>query len=66
VTEPIAVPLTAAGALELLARTAQRAVEQEQLSDAELTRWRAAAAVRLAEPDYAAHLTMVIAVGRRL
>ncbi len=66
VTEPIAVPLTAAGALELLSRTAQRAVEDKKLSDAELARWRAAAAVRLAEPDYAGHLTMVIAVGRRL
>jgi ubiquinone/menaquinone biosynthesis C-methylase UbiE len=65
-TEPVAVPLTAAGALELLSRTAQKAVEAKQLTRAELARWRAAAAVRLAEPDNAGHLTMVIAVGRRL
>jgi ubiquinone/menaquinone biosynthesis C-methylase UbiE len=66
VAEPVAVPLTAAGALELLSRTAQKAVEAKQLSNAELARWRAAAAVRLAESDNAGHLTMVIAVGRRL
>jgi ubiquinone/menaquinone biosynthesis C-methylase UbiE len=65
-TEPFAVPLTAAGALELLSRTAQKAAEAKQLSDAELARWRAAAAVRLAEPDNAGYLTMVTAVGRRL
>jgi ubiquinone/menaquinone biosynthesis C-methylase UbiE len=66
VTVPVAVPLTAAGALELLSRTAQKAHEDKKLSDAELARWRAAAAVRLAEPDIAGHLTMVIAVGRRV
>ena len=66
VTEPVAVPLTAAGALELLSRTAQKAREARQLSEGELARWRAAAAVRLADGTYAGHLTMVIAVGRRL
>jgi ubiquinone/menaquinone biosynthesis C-methylase UbiE len=66
VSEPVAVALTAAGALELLSRTAQKAREAKQLSEGELSRWRAAAAVRLAERDHAGHLTMVIAVGRRL
>jgi hypothetical protein len=66
VTEPVAVPLTAAVALELLAGAAQDGRESEALNEAELARWRAASAVRLAEPDVAGHLTMVIAVGRRL
>jgi ubiquinone/menaquinone biosynthesis C-methylase UbiE len=66
VTEPIAVPLTAAGALELLAGSVQHAKEANLLSETELARWRAAATVRLAEPDFAGHLTMVIAAGRRL
>jgi SAM-dependent methyltransferase len=66
VTEPVAVPLTAAGALELLSGTAQDAGESGALSEAELARWHAAAAARLAEPDFAGHLTMVIAAGRRL
>jgi ubiquinone/menaquinone biosynthesis C-methylase UbiE len=64
VTEPIAVPLTAAGALELLSGTAQDAHRHGKLNEQELARWRAAAAVRLAEPDFAGHLTIVIAVGR--
>ncbi len=38
VTEPVAVPLTAAGALELLSRTAQKAREAKQLSESELAR----------------------------
>jgi SAM-dependent methyltransferase len=66
VTEPVAVPLSAAAALELLSGAAQHGKESEALSEAELARWRAAAAVRLTEPDFAGHLTMVIAVGRRL
>jgi SAM-dependent methyltransferase len=66
VTEPVAVPLSAAGALELLSGAAQDAEESEALNEVELARWRAAAAVRLAEPDFAGHLTMVIAVGRRI
>jgi SAM-dependent methyltransferase len=66
VTEPVAVPLTATVALELLAGAAQDGRESEALNEAELARWRAASAVRLAEPDVAGHLTMVIAVGRRL
>lgn len=66
VTEPIAVPLTAAAALELLSRTAQKAADARKINEKELARWRAAAATRLAEPDWAGHLTMVIAVGRRL
>ena len=66
VAEPIAVPLAAAGALELLAGTAQHAKDSKLLTDIELARWSAAAAVRLAEPGFAGHLTMMIAVGRRL
>ncbi len=66
VTEPVAMPLTAAGVLELLAGAAQDAKVAKELSNAELARWRAAAAVHLAEPHVAGHLTMVIAVGRRL
>jgi ubiquinone/menaquinone biosynthesis C-methylase UbiE len=66
VTEPIAIPLSAPGALDLLARTVQNARESEALNEAELARWHAAAAARLAEPGFAGHLTMVIAVGRRL
>jgi SAM-dependent methyltransferase len=66
VAEPVAVPLAAAGALELLAGTAQHAKDSKLLTDSELARWKAAAAVRLAEPGFAGHLTMMIAVGRRL
>ena len=68
VTEPVAVPLTAAGALELLSRTApegprSQAAERRRAGTLAGGGGRSAGRAGLAD---AGHLTMVIAVGRRL
>jgi ubiquinone/menaquinone biosynthesis C-methylase UbiE len=65
-TEPVAVPLLAASAENLLGPTEREAAERGILTDAEWQRWRRAVAERRLGPPVVAQLTMTIAAGRRL
>jgi ubiquinone/menaquinone biosynthesis C-methylase UbiE len=63
--EPVAVPLTAAQAANLLAGTERQAASQGLLTPEEQARWRDGLAAWSAGADVVGHLTIVIAAGRR-
>jgi ubiquinone/menaquinone biosynthesis C-methylase UbiE len=63
--EPVAIPLTAAQAANLLVPTEREAAAQDALAPAEQARWRDARAAWSTGAAIVGHLTIVIAAGRR-
>jgi ubiquinone/menaquinone biosynthesis C-methylase UbiE len=63
--EPVAIPLTAAQAANLLVPTERQAAAQGVLAPAEQARWRDALAAWSTGAAIVGHLTIVIAAGRR-
>jgi hypothetical protein len=63
--EPVAIPLTAAQAANLLGPTQQEAAAQGAMEKVALARWRKAVAAWSAAAHVVGHLTIVIAAGRR-
>jgi ubiquinone/menaquinone biosynthesis C-methylase UbiE len=64
--EPFAVPLSAPGITALLAGAEADALAAGAITEEERVRWQHALAARAAEPGPAGHLTMIIALGRRV